>query len=124
MYDIGTLQKRDKETKEFFKQHFVDFFKEFDYKNLSSQIVNVAVNSHDDLNQVRYGTGLYFILSNYQFDSNPCTLKLNGLKVIYRGHGVRIRKRVESHIYNDNYNQDKDGTTYSVCMKLDRKSVV
>jgi hypothetical protein len=65
-----------------------------------------------------YGSGLYLILTDYLKDENQCTFEINGLKAIYRGHGRRIKKRVESHLYNVKYNENKDETNYTVCMKL------
>jgi hypothetical protein len=29
-----------------------------------------------------------------------------------------MKKRIESHLYNTKYNQEKGGTDYTVCMKL------
>lgn len=119
MYNIKALLNKDREVKNFFKEHFADFFSKYDYQSLESEIRYVEINSYNDLQHVRYGAGLYFILTNYEYDVNSCGLEVKGLKVIYRGHGVRIRKRVESHIYKNRYMQNPDGTTYKVCMKLD-----
>ncbi len=120
MYDIKELSKNESKLKENFKNHFINFFTEFDYFNLvNSKIKKCDISSHEDMSSVRYGSGLYLILTNYMSEENPCSLEIDGLKVIYRGHGRRIKKRVESHIFNDEYNNNKDGTVYSVCMKLD-----
>lgn len=119
MYDIASLLTADRETKEFFKLHFIEFFEQHNYECVDPKIVLVNINSHDDMKHVRRGEGFYLILSDYKYYENKCTLSLNGLKAIYRGHGVRIRKRVESHIFNDIYNEDRDRTNYDVCMKLD-----
>jgi hypothetical protein len=73
-----------------------------------------------DLRQLKYGPGFYLILSDCKFDDNPCRCVIqNKYKVIYRGHGSRLRKRIESHLFNNLYQQNKDGTDYPVCMKVE-----
>ena len=120
MYDIKDLAHKESILKEDFKTHFINFFTEFDYLNLvNSKIKQDDIYSHEYISSVRYGSGLYLILSNYMSEENPCNLEINDLKVIYRSHGRRIKKRVESHLFNDEYNNDRDGTIYNVCMKLD-----
>ena len=74
-----------------------------------------------DLDNLQYGKGFYLILTDFELNTNQCKFQDNKLKVIYRGHGSRIRKRVESHLFNDSYNNNKDGTHYPVCMKLELK---
>ena len=119
MYDINQLIKKEKELKEFYKSHFVKFFKGFSYKELNNkQIKAINIDSYDSISSLRYGSGFYLILTDYMSDKNACTFKINGLKAIYRGHGIRIRKRVESHLFNSLYNKNQDNTDYTVCMKL------
>ncbi len=119
MYDIKSLVERENSLKQHFKMHFVDFFTGYDYEDRSDDNIKITnIHSYNDISSLRYGSGLYLILTNYLIQENPCRLEVNGLKVIYRGHGIRIRKRVESHLFNLQYNENKDRTTYSVCMKL------
>ncbi|HHX8603873.1 TPA: hypothetical protein ACVO0R_004522 [Vibrio alginolyticus] len=119
MYDIKSLAKKEEELKASFHKHFVSFFERFDYSDISDKKVKVVdVASHEDISELIYGRGLYVIFTDYQSDKNPCSLSVDGLKAIYRGHGVRVKKRVESHLFNSKYNENKDGTNYTVCMKL------
>ncbi|ABV85970.1 hypothetical protein [Shewanella pealeana] len=119
MYNIKELIKKEAVLKDNFKQHFVTFFQQFSYETLNKSGIKLTpIESHDSLLSVRYGSGLYLILTDYIKDSNPCNLEIGELKVIYRGHGRRIRKRVESHLYNSKYTNKSDGTNYTVCMKL------
>jgi len=122
MYDIELLKEKEIEAKTFYKNHFCSFFHTFDYANLVGNIRSADLAEHSDIESLRYGSGFYLIFSDYEFQNNPCRLIIDGLKVIYRGHGVRIKKRVESHLFNRQYNLNKDRTTYSDCMKLDGNS--
>ncbi|PMH44670.1 hypothetical protein BCU68_12455 [Vibrio sp. 10N.286.49.B3] len=119
MYDIERLVKKELELKTLFHEHFSAFFEGFDYADISGERVKVVnVDSHEDISKLIYGTGLYVIFTDYQLDENPCSLCVDGLKAIYRGHGTRLKKRVESHLYNTLYNENRDRTNYTVCMKL------
>ncbi|EGQ8195737.1 hypothetical protein [Vibrio parahaemolyticus] len=119
MYDIKKLAKKEAELKASFHDYFVDFFGSFDYTDISTKKVRVVdVDSHEDVTKLIYGTGLYVIFTDYQSDKNPCSLSVDGLKAIYRGHGTRVKKRVESHLFNSTYNKNKERTNYTVCMKL------
>ncbi|HCG8613292.1 hypothetical protein [Vibrio parahaemolyticus] len=119
MYDIAKLAKKEAELKSSFHEHFVAFFKSFDYTDTSETKVKIVdVDCHEDISKLIYGTGLYVIFTDYQSDENRCSLCVDGLKAIYRGHGTRLKKRVESHLYNNVYNENRDRTNYTVCMKL------
>ena len=117
MYDIKQLVMLESSFKKQCKDHFVRFFKEDDSID-SSKLVITDIQSYDSISKLRYGSGLYLILTDYLTTENECSYELNGLKAIYRGHGVRMKKRVESHLFNKLYKQNKDGTNYIVCMKL------
>lgn len=117
MYNINELVMMESSFKEQCNEHFIRFFQE--YKNIElSKIIITNIKSHDSISELRYGSGLYLILTDYMANKNPCSYEYDGLKAIYRGHGVRMKKRVESHLFNKEYNQNKDNTNYTVCMKL------
>ena len=118
MYDIKSLKGLELEFKDSCFSHFIEFFTNYDYEDIKGKVKKNIISSHSDINRILYGPGFYLILTDYMSQENECTLQVGELKVIYRGHGVRVRKRVESHLYNDKYNRDKGGTNYSVCMKL------
>ena len=118
MYDIKNLVECENKFKRHCKFHFINFFRGFDYSNLNKDVKCYDILSYADIEKLRYSCGFYLILTDYMAEENQCKLEVNGLKVIYRGHGVRIRKRVESHLYNNDYNKNKDGTNYTACLKL------
>ncbi|EGR1393754.1 hypothetical protein ACCF70_000689 [Vibrio parahaemolyticus] len=119
MYDIQWLKEKESELKLTFKEHFETFFREFDYADLPAiKARRVNIRDHKDISKLLYKDGVYLILTDYMIDENPCELIIDNLKVIYRGHGSKVRKRVESHLFNKKYKLDKDGTNYTVCMKL------
>lgn len=114
--------KKELELKAQYHEHFVLFFKAINYTELSEKSIRIVdINSHKDISKLIYGTGLYIILTDYQIEENSCSLFVDDLKAIYRGHGTRLKKRVESHLYNIIYNKNRKRTNYTVCMKLDNK---
>lgn len=88
---------------------------------LKNDIQIVEINNESDLNKVIYGNGFYIILTDQPFVDNECTLKYKGLKAIYRGHSYFTKKRIKSHLSNDDYNSKrKSGEPhYKVCIKLE-----
>jgi len=101
MYDIKQLKDDELEFKVSCISHFVEFFTNFDYVDIKGKIKKNTINSHSDINSILYGPGFYLILTDYMTQENKCTLQVEGLNVIYRDHGIRVKKRVESHLYNN-----------------------
>lgn len=111
---------------------FSDYINKLNYENLEinknhstrskDDVTIVKIEKHDDLSDLIYGSGFYIILTNYYIEENNCNLELdvNNTKVraIYRGEGRRLKKRVESHLFNDKYQGNRDGTNYEVCIKI------
>jgi len=120
MYNIKELKKKEEGLRKECKTHFESFFSAMDYTNLSgTEVSYFDVSMLVDLKKLKDQPGVYLILTDYKKAENVCSLEVNGLKVIYRGHGVRLRKRVESHLFNKAYNNNKGGTDYKDCIKLD-----
>ena len=65
------------------------------------------LRNHDDLNSIIDTAGFYIILTDYALDNNNCRLVANGnLRAIYRGECHKIRKRIQSHLFNTKYKKD------------------
>jgi hypothetical protein len=124
MYDIKQLVALEKELRSAVRSSFVDFFSGHDYTKDSKAVVSRAIKSLSDAEEVHYGTGLYVIMSDYQIEENRCSLVIDGLKAIYRGHCSTVKRRLKSHLFNDHYrsNLPERGVRYDVCMKLDEKN--
>jgi hypothetical protein len=89
MYNITELVDLEATFKDKCKDHFIKFFKDNSYEGAApSKIVITNIESHDSIFKLRYGSGLYLLLTDYMKAENPCTLEYDGLKAIYRGHGV------------------------------------
>lgn len=123
-YDIAALSRQEAQLAQSIKEHFVQFFAEHDYECASRAVVTCDVTSLADIERLHYGPGLYVIFTNYQQKINPCTLELDGLKAIYRGHCYTMKKRLLSHLLNDHYRAHLPvrGVRYDVCMKLDESN--
>ncbi|PFL95349.1 hypothetical protein COJ37_23615 [Bacillus cereus] len=116
--DIEILERK-------FQTSIIEYFKsdkfpkEF-YSKLEKDIRISKIKKHQDLNQLFYGAGFYNIVTDCKNSENPCELIYEkAYKVIYRGHCTRIKKRVESHLFNDKYNSNTGRTSYNVCMKVE-----
>lgn len=120
-YDIAALTRQEAQFAQAIKDHFVLFFTEHDYEIDTRSVVSCDVVGLADIERLYYGPGLYVIFTDYQRDSNRCTLESDGLKAIYRGHCYTMKKRLLSHLLNDHYraNLPERGVRYDVCMKLD-----
>lgn len=70
--------------------------------------------------------GLYMIASDFEpklEKREGCSLRIDGLPVIYRGQADLVRERVQSHLDNTRYKktkQEKEKGTWTRCMKLDK----
>ena len=124
MYDIKHLAALESELQRATRKHFADFFSTQDYIKDSKSVMSRSVSSLSDVEAIHYGTGLYVIMSDYQFEQNKCRLIVNGLKAIYRGHCYTVKGRLKSHLFNDHYrsNLPERGVRYDVCMKIDDKN--
>lgn len=123
-YDIAALKQQELRLTKNIRDHFIAFFREHDYGRDTKHVVSANVASLADVQKMSYGSGLYVIFTDYQCDANPCVLETDGLKAIYRGHSVTMKKRLLSHLLNDHYRQSltETGVRYDVCIKLDDKN--
>lgn len=124
MYDIKKMVALERDLQQTVRSHFGDFFSAHDYGKVSKAIVSQPIRTLSDVGKAPYGTGLYVIMSDYQWEQNKCSLVVDDLKAIYRGHCYTVKERLKSHLFNDHYraNLPGRGVRYDVCMKLDDKN--
>ena len=92
------------------------------------------LDTYDDLSSVYGPPGLYIICTSFLVEGNECTFMLqNGLRAIYRGECATVMRRLESHLFNEQYRNgyesrktDKLNTGgkfsepyYGACIKID-----
>lgn len=58
---------------------------------------------HEDLAKATNNPGFYIILSSYKVKCNSCNFSFNDLVAIYRGECEKVRKRIQSHLFNKLY---------------------
>lgn len=86
----------------------------------------VEISSPESLNHVHRGKGLYMIASDFvpNLDRrDECSLRIEGLPVIYGGQADLVRERVKSHLDNTRYVQlkrEKNQSPWTRCIKLDK----
>ena len=124
MYDIKQLVALESDLQQTVRKHFADFFSAHDYTKDTKAVVSKSIRTLLDAEATYSGTGLYVIMSDYQFDQNRSGLIVDGLKAIYRGHCYTVKSRLKSHLFNDHYRSTlpERGVRYDVCMKLDEKN--
>jgi hypothetical protein len=121
MYDVKKLLKLEADLALRMREHFMKFFRSHDYRKHSDAVASRDVSSFDEMEKVYSGTGFYLILTDYSAAENPCSLEVEGLKAIYRGHCYTVKSRLKSHLFNDQYRSTlkSNAVRYDVCLKLD-----
>lgn len=116
------------------KETFVNFFEAYrdGKKEVGSVIMKYTIVDFLDTELIYTMQGVYIILTDYKMHENECTFNRDGLTAIYRGECVSVRKRVQSHIYNRQYNNSYESRKrlkqvaaekfsepfYGACMKI------
>lgn len=77
------------------------------------RIDRIPVANRDDLKTIYSKEGFYVILSDRPVDGNSCKLTAGQLRAIYRGECSTTRKRIQSHLFNSNYNADFENRSSS-----------
>ena len=72
------------------------------------RIDRVSVLSPNDLKAIDSKEGFYVILSDRPVVGNTCKLTGGQLRAIYRGECSTTRKRIQSHLFNSQFNEDFD----------------
>ena len=81
----------------------------------------VSVSNPTDLKKIYRGPGFYVIFSDRTVDGNTCRLSQGPLRAIYRGECDKVRKRIESHLFNALYNSNYKGRSDSYVAKPENK---
>jgi len=70
-----------------------------------SRLVDTCtLNTYEDLLSVYGSPGLYIICTSFPMPGNECTFRLRGgLQAIYRGECATVMRRLESHLFNEQY---------------------
>lgn len=105
------------------REDLKEYFKNCDYSKPNSSIQIVKVKAESDLNNIYYNSGFYIILTNQPFIENECSFEYQGLKAIYRGHSYFTKKRLLSHLSNNEYisSRRNNEPNYKVCLKIEEK---
>lgn len=124
------------------KDQFRNYLSELNESGLSlevlasnSQVVAYGLNEHSSLKGIYSSSGFYVICTDHDVAGNTCTFSLgNEQTAIYRGECSSVRRRIESHLFNETYRklyeerkQSKLSTGgkfsepyYGACIKVDR----
>lgn len=68
------------------------------------KVNKVSIKKSSDLDNIYHGRGFYIILSNRAVEGNVCSLTDGNLVAIYRGECGNVRRRIQSHLFNSQYN--------------------
>lgn len=94
------------------KAQFVEAFKTIyigckvpeKFSNDLPKVNKVSIKNISDLDNIYSGQGFYIILSNRDVNGNDCRLTDGNLVAIYRGESITVRRRIQSHLFNSQYN--------------------
>jgi len=106
-------------------RHFESMFKALPPSTLAKPYQFTSITSGPDLKNIWAGKGFYLILGDYLPPwerSNPCTLSIEKLPVIYRGQADKVKERLRSHLDNRQYRAEKNArgqSPWERCLKLD-----
>ena len=127
-YNIGSmkalLHEAQMEALQNIRGQFTEFLQEISggvmtTENLSrNRLVDSRnLNSHEDISSVYSSPGLYIICTSFSMPDNDCTFSLEGgLQAIYRGECATVMRRLESHLFNEQY---RNGYENRKAAKLD-----
>lgn len=133
MYDVSRMKEQienailkvEKSVRSEFKQAFKEIYKNKIVPEVFSTTHDVClykVSNPTDLKKISYGEGFYFILTDYKVDNNDCSLTYkDGIKAIYRGECRTVKKRIQSHLFNEKYNIDYQDRKEQYLAKLGNK---
>lgn len=94
------------------------------------------LDTYEDLSSVYGSPGLYIICTSFPVEGNECTFILqNGLRAIYRGECATVMRRLESHLFNEQYRNGYENRKanklnaggkfsepyYGACIKIDSR---
>ena len=114
-YDIGAMKALLHEAQvkalQNIREQFSQFLQELSGGEMTTESLsqNPLVSSHslrtyDDLSSVYSSPGLYIICTSFTMPEGECTFRLEGgLQAIYRGECASVRRRLESHLFNEQY---------------------
>lgn len=115
MYDVGEMKKVIDDAlqvaNEKVRSQFETAFRKIYVGNKVPDIFskNLKISKYElktikDLESVLAGSGFYIIFTDLDIGKNDCTLSLApNLVAIYRGECNTVKKRVQSHLFNNDY---------------------
>lgn len=110
-------------TSNIIREDLEKYFENHNYSQPDNNVQIIEVYEEKDLEKIIYGNGFYIILTNENFPNNECSLEYKDLKAIYRGHSYFTKKRILSHLSNENYKSRRKNNepNYKVCLKIESK---
>jgi len=119
--DIKGYKSKIENTHSSIRKDISKYFKEIKYTLPNKSFQTVAVSTPSDFEKILKGSGFYIIFTDFKIEEqNKCVLEIDSLKAIYRGHGSKVCKRLQSHLINKIYRSKRKSSDpdYSVCLKI------
>lgn len=98
------------------QEDLVKYFNEVQLTPTSGDFQIIELNSEEDIRSVYSGPGFYVIFTDHSFPDNISNFSYKSKKAIYRGHCHTVKKRINSHLANENYKLNN--SYYDVCLKV------
>ncbi|WP_305812161.1 hypothetical protein [Photobacterium leiognathi] len=78
------------------------------------------IEKPEDINYVHATAGFYIILTDLDIGNNKCTLRHDDTMVaIYRGECNKVKRRVQSHLFNKQYKAEYKQRESIYCAKIE-----
>ena len=118
MYDVKEMKDRinkaaavaEKEVRDTFINEFKSIYADNKIPDSFDKGLKISIsklNKPVDLKPILGGAGFYIIVTDLEIPGNECVLTFGeNLKAIYRGECGTVKKRIQSHLFNDNYKEE------------------
>ncbi|EJH2591706.1 hypothetical protein NDL33_004506 [Vibrio parahaemolyticus] len=118
MYNVKLMKQKileavkvaNNEVREEFESAFLKIYQENKVPKSFPENLKISINkveSPKDINKIHATAGFYIIFTDLNIGSNKCALKYSDtLTAIYRGECDKVKRRVQSHLFNKKYKSE------------------
>ena len=118
MYDVKEMKARidnassvaKLEVREIFKNELQKIYSDNEIPDSFSKDLKISISKLSkpvDIKNILSGAGFYIIVTDLKIPDNKCKLTFRKeLKAIYRGECGTVKRRIQSHLFNDSYKAD------------------
>ncbi|UQA51006.1 hypothetical protein [Vibrio sp. ED002] len=107
---LDAVKVANNEVRGEFESVFSNIYKENKVPNDLPKELKISINKLEtpkDLDKIHATEGFYIIFTDLNVGDNNCALKhLDSIFAIYRGECGKVKRRIQSHLFNKHYKSD------------------